>query len=102
MTRADKWKKRDCVLRYFAFKEECQSKGVKFENGQSITFILPFPKSYSDKKKRELDGQPHTLKPDTDNLLKSLLDALYQNDAHIWHIAEIKKLWGYQGKIIIK
>lgn len=102
MTKADRWKKRPCVLRYFAFRDECKLKNVTFDNGQSITFVVPFPKSYSKKKKQSLDGQPHTLKPDIDNLTKALFDALYDDDAHIWHIAGLKKIWGYEGKIIIK
>lgn len=107
MTKADAWKKRPCVLRYFAFKDEVKLKNVNYECGQEIIFVIPFPKSYSKKKKESLDGKPHLLKPDVDNLLKALLDAIFnketgKDDAHIWHIGDIKKVWGHDGKIIIK
>lgn len=72
------------------------------ENGDSITFILPMPKSWSRKKKSIMDGQGCTSKPDVDNLLKALLDALFLDDAHIWKISRLEKVWGYQGKIIIE
>lgn len=102
MTRADSWKQRPCVLRYWEFKDACRENAITFDNGQDITFVIPFPKSYSKKKKTSLDGQPHTIKPDVDNLMKSVLDAIYKDDSHIWHIGSIKKIWGFEGKIIIK
>ena len=106
MTKADAWKKRPCVLRYFAFKDEIESKKVTYNCGQAITFVIPFPKSYSKNKREGLNGKPHLLTPDADNLLKALLDAIFsqssgKNDSHVWHIGEIKKIWGHTGKIII-
>jgi Holliday junction resolvase RusA-like endonuclease len=102
MTKSDKWKKRPCVLRYFDFKKQCKEKGITFENGQEITFVMPFKKTYSEKKKKSLLEQPHLQKPDIDNLLKALFDAIFEDDSHIYHISSIKKVWGYEGKIIIK
>lgn len=101
MTRSDAWKKRPCVLRYWAFRDACKGNNLAYDNGQDITFVLPLKKSYSKKKKLLLDGQPHTIKPDADNLMKAVLDAIYKDDSHIWHIGSIKKIWGHEGKIII-
>lgn len=101
-TKSDAWKTRPCVLRYRAFKYECARLGVTFDNGESVTFIIPMPDSYSEKKKARLNGQPHTITPDTDNLFKALLDSIFKNDAHIWHIGGLKKIWGYSGEIIIE
>ena len=49
----------------------------------------------------ELNGRPHQQKPDVDNLTKSLLDALFEDDAHIWDV-RVSKSWGETGRIIIE
>lgn len=102
MTRSDKWNKRDCVLRYRAYCDEVRARKVYLpEHGARVTFILPMPKSWSAKKKTAMAGTPHQQKPDNDNLLKALCDALYADDSGIWDV-RITKLWGYDGEIIIK
>lgn len=102
MTRSDKWKKRDCVLRYRAFCDECRLRGVDIPPaGASIHFILPMPSSWSQKKRESMNGKPHQQKPDIDNLVKALADACHQDDSHIWHYAGLKKTWGQTGQIII-
>ncbi|MBJ9131176.1 RusA family crossover junction endodeoxyribonuclease [Citrobacter freundii] len=102
MTRADKWKKRPEVLRYRAFCDEVRLQGIELsESGSHVTFILPMPASWSKKKRAEFNGKLHQQKPDVDNLTKSLLDALFEDDAHIWD-ARVSKLWGETGRIIIE
>lgn len=66
-----------------------------------IIFIIPMPKSWSQKKRDLMNGQPHQQKPDIDNLTKSLLDALFDDDSHIWDI-RTSKVWGEMGQIIIE
>lgn len=101
MTRSDKWNKRDCVLRYRAFADECRLRGIRVpEQGAHITFVLPMPQSWSKKKRAEMAGKPHQQRPDVDNLHKSLLDALYDDDCTVWD-CRISKRWGESGKIII-
>ncbi|MGJ7799988.1 RusA family crossover junction endodeoxyribonuclease, partial [Enterobacter hormaechei subsp. xiangfangensis] len=51
--------------------------------------------------RQQFDGKPHQSKPDFDNLVKALSDAIYEDDAHIWD-ARITKLWGEVGQIIIR
>lgn len=55
-----------------------------------VIFYMPMPKSFSNKKKIALDMQPHLFKPDTDNLLKMILDRaegiLFDNDKRIYSI----------------
>lgn len=73
-----------------------QSKGFKFDKGipltVSITFGMPIPKSASKKRKTDMAAGiiPHTVKPDCDNLVKSILDALnkaaWYDDAQIVEI----------------
>jgi len=100
MTVRDKWKKRPCVLRYRAFADECRLRGVKVTNGCSIVFRIPMPASWSNKKKLEMVGMPHTQRPDIDNLLKAVMDAVLPEDSHI-HSIYIKKVWGDEGAIEI-
>ncbi|WP_447781252.1 RusA family crossover junction endodeoxyribonuclease [Enterobacter asburiae] len=102
MTRADKWKQRPPVMRYRMFCDEARLHGIQVpENGTHITFVLPMPQSWSKKKREAMDGQPHQQKPDLDNLTKSLLDALFEDDSHIWD-ARTSKVWGETGMIIIE
>ncbi|WP_460029401.1 RusA family crossover junction endodeoxyribonuclease [Mannheimia haemolytica] len=102
MTRADKWKKRDCVLRYRAFKDEVRLHNVSLpESGYHLIFVMPMPQSWSKKKKAEMNGKPHQQKPDKDNLEKALLDALFEDDCRIWD-GRVTKIWGEMGKIVVK
>ena len=102
MTRADAWRVpvRDCVARYRAFKDEVRLRAVSLENGDRVVFVLPMPVSWSKKKKAEMCGKPHQQKYDLDNLCKALMDALFQDDSHIWKLS-IEKIWGYTGEIRI-
>ena len=102
MTSADKWKQRPPVMRYRMFCDEARLHGIQVpESGAHITFVLPMPQSWSMKKRAAMDGQPHQQKPDLDNLTKSLLDALFEDDSHIWD-ARTSKIWGETGMIIIE
>lgn len=47
-----------------------------------------------------MNGQAHQQKPDADNMIKALMDALYADDAHIWDL-RVTKLWGVTGQILI-
>ena len=102
MTIGDKWKKRPPVLRYFAFKDEVRLKGVELPVcNYHVTFILPMPKSWSKKKKEEMNGRPHQQKPDKDNLEKALLDAVFEDDAKVWD-GRVSKRWGEVGQVIVE
>lgn len=100
MTRADKWKKLPEVLRYRAFCDEVRLQGVELpESGSHVTFILPMPASWNNKKRTEFNGKLHQTKPDFDNMIKALMDAINEDDAHIWD-SRVTKLWGEKGQII--
>lgn len=102
MTRSDKWKKRKCVLAYWAWCEEVRLNLWDTDlNDKSIIFYVPMPKSWSKKKKALNDGQCHTSKPDLDNMLKALFDALYGDDSHIHTLNKLQKKWAYKGAIEI-
>lgn len=69
--------------------------------GAHVTFVIPMPKSWPKKKKKQMGGCAHMDKPDLDNLLKALGDALYSDDSGIWDIHATKR-WGYEGRIVIE
>ena len=102
MTRADKWKKRDCVVKYRAYKDEVRGQKVQLpDSGAWIIFVLAMPVGWSKKKKKACYGKPHQQRPDKDNLEKGLLDALFEEDSRVWD-GRTSKIWGYTGSIIIK
>jgi Holliday junction resolvase RusA-like endonuclease len=101
MTRSDKWKQRPCVMRYRAFADEARLRDLKVnESGTHLRFDLPMPKSWGKAKRLSMEGQPHTQKPDIDNLVKAVFDALYTDDSHIWHFSAEKR-WAVVGSISI-
>lgn len=101
MTRADRWKKRPVVERYWAFKDELVLKAGTFVIPEVLNavFIFEMPASWSKKKKAEMDLMPHKNKPDRDNVLKAIQDAMSAEDSHIWD-GRTTKLWGTQNLII--
>ena len=77
MTQRDKWMKRPAVLRYRAFCDELRLKFRKRGfTGISLVFHIATPSSWSKKKAALKIGTPHDQKPDIDNMVKSVLDAL--------------------------
>ena len=103
MTRSDKWKKpaRPCVQRYRDFKDMVRLQKVQINpGGDLIVFLIKMPKSWSEKKKKAMNLQPHQVKPDKDNLEKALLDAVFGDDSHIWSNAPVK-LWSREEGFII-
>ena len=103
-TRADAWRKRDCVLRYRAYRDELRRKARGFvvpECDYHLHFFLPIPESWSAKKKLASEGQPHQSKPDKDNLEKAFLDALLEEDSRIWD-GRVTKRWSAKPRIEIE
>ena len=103
MTRRDKWLKpcRPQVQKYRNFCTQVALEKVRLNpSGAYIRFILRMPDSWSEKRKIEHNGKPHMRRPDLDNLVKGLLDALYENDAVVWDF-HAQKTWGRSGMILI-
>lgn len=102
----DVWKKRPVVLRYRAFCDElrlrvARAKLVLPHGGAAVTFHLPMPDSWSKRKREAMLGRPHQTKPDIDNLLKALMDALFENDAVVYDIHP-RKFWAVRGGIEVE
>ena len=105
MTQSDKWKKRPCVMRYWAYKAELlvlakQAGFIMPECNYHLTFFLQMPDTWSKKKKAEMMNTAHRVTPDKDNLEKGFLDALCIEDKMIWD-GRVTKKWGMNGSINI-
>ena len=107
MTRADRWKKRPIVVKYWAYKDSIREEQGDFRfphGGAEVTFYMEMPKSWSKKKKVENLGKPHQKKKnsDLDNLLKALWDALVwdeeDDDGMIWS-CKANKFWSDDPRI---
>ena len=108
MTRSDKWKNRECVMRYRAFSDQINSERSFIEKmvedvftsgALNITFTIPVPKSWSKKKQMMMCGKRHTQKPDLDNLVKAVMDSVFPDSDSFIHEIHAKKFWGSSGSI---
>lgn len=104
MTQSDRWKKRPAVVRYYQYKDdlvfEALAQGFVLSDEVELDFYLPMPKSWSKKKQAEMDGKPHQAKPDIDNMAKAVMDALLDEDSHVWSL-RARKFWATKGSVII-
>lgn len=105
-TRADVWKKRPAVVRYRAFADKLRAEAKRTgltppADGMEMIFFLPMPKSWSEKKRQKMNHAPHQSKPDLDNLVKAVLDALCDEDCHIWRLRGASKRWAHEGVVNI-
>ena len=103
MTQRDRWGKRQIVKDYFAFRDSVRQQIkdlLALQNNDDnktweeldIGFFIPMPKSWSKKKKLLMAGTPHKQRPDLDNYIKGLLDALLEEDCIVWRISA-RKIW---------
>jgi len=92
MTARDHWKQRPCVLRYRAWCD--LARFAAFQKNQKIELRKPAiltVKAYLPFGKVHRAG-PHTVRPDGDNILKAICDALFLNDQMVYKMS-IEKLW---------
>ena len=104
MTQRDRWAKRQIVRDYFAFRDTVKQeieRLLALQNNDDkkksweeldIGFLIPMPKSWSKKKRLEMAGTPHKQRPDLDNYIKGLLDALLEEDCKVWRVSA-RKIW---------
>jgi Holliday junction resolvase RusA-like endonuclease len=101
--RSDAWRKRPAVIRYRSYRDELKSEaqkyGFKVPTGFfHITFNVPMPKSWSNRRRLLMVGTPHRQKPDIDNLQKAFLDALCVDDSFVFDL-RASKVWSEIGSI---
>lgn len=99
MTQRDKWKQRPVVLRY---RDWCDATRKAVGCAEKTTLIFPVkmtvriflscPESWSRKKQLAHNGHPHTGKPDVDNIIKGIMDALFTNDSFVFKVLA-EKYW---------
>lgn len=71
---------------------EAKKKGFALNPaGMHITFWIPCPKSWSQKKKTAHHGMLHQAKPDIDNLAKAFFDSLVFEDKFIANVTLTKR-----------
>ena len=104
MSQRDRWAKRQVVIDYFAFRDTVKleiKRLLALQNNDDknksweeldIGFFIPMPKSWSKKKRSEMAGTPHKQRPDLDNYIKGLLDALLEEDCKVWRVSA-RKIW---------
>jgi Holliday junction resolvase RusA-like endonuclease len=84
-----------------------QAGGVKLDGSlhMHVKATFEMPLSWSMKKRKATDGKFCSKKPDADNILKIVADALngvaYHDDAAIG-AASIEKRWGQDGSVVVE
>lgn len=72
----------------------------------SLCIYMPIPKSWTKKKREEYDGKYHDKKPDQDNIIKAVCDAMngivYTDDRLIVEYGNIKKVYSIKPRVEIK
>ena len=96
-TYVDRWQKRPCVLRYRAW---CDLARLALKRVTKLRLDKPTMLSvrvYIQGPERKHYVGPHTQVPDSDNILKAVCDALFENDQMIYDL-RIRKLWADGGQ----
>ena len=105
MTRKDKYQTRPATARYWAFKDliilAAKKQKFKLGNQYECKFFIKVPTSWGKKKKSDFCGRPHQQRPDLDNLIKGVQDALMSEDSGVWS-TWATKYWWHEDKIIIR
>ena len=98
MTQRDKWAPSAAAKRYLAFRDNVLTfyavagKPRIPAGGLWFVFHLAMPPSWSKKDREAMCGTPHQQKPDVDNLVKAMLDALFEEDRLVWDV-RATKIW---------
>jgi Holliday junction resolvase RusA-like endonuclease len=66
-----------------------------------VVFVFRMPKSWSKKRKKEMEGTWCLKRPDLDNALGAVMDAILAEDSNVVRITECAKIWGERDEIRI-
>jgi len=90
-----------------SYQQQCGGERIDGAIQAYVTAIYPIPKSASKKKRAEMLGgtiKP-TVKPDTDNIAKAVLDALnniaYDDDSQVVMLT-VRKRYGETPRVIVE
>ncbi len=105
MTKAARWSLEPGVLRYKAFCAEVRRRAISLpEPGFLVEFHLAMPASWSGARRDDELGERHDGKPDLDNMVKGLIDAVYYKrkggDSHVWCVP-LPKRWAIESHFIV-
>lgn len=101
MTKADSWKKRPVVLRYWEYKDNLKAQyPYELPDSLYLSFAIKMPKSWSKAKKEDMRYKKHKQKPDVDNLCKSVMDCLAEEDQGVYKLYA-QKYWADEGSVQI-
>jgi Holliday junction resolvase RusA-like endonuclease len=102
MTRRDRWKRRPCVVRYFAWRDELRLRAGRLPKANRVTSLswcatFAPPKWLSKARRAAMLGKIHRQMPDIDNIYKAILDGLFPRskggDSGIG-FGIVSKVWG--------
>lgn len=101
------------VIQYLDYKQQISWAARNHYKGEplngaiylSLTFHMPMPESWSEKKKQRMNGQMHTKKPDRDNLEKGVCDAfnkiVWKDDGQVCD-GPIRKFYSFEPRIEVE
>lgn len=103
MKASDRWRKRPCVLRYWAWCDlarmcakaaGCPTDASEVKRFDIVCYFAP------PEKKQDRLGKPHRQTPDASNCLKSAEDALFKRDEGLYAVSS-EKYWGKVSRVEI-
>lgn len=106
MTQQDKYVMRPAAKKYWDFKAALKAAaGPMLDNPDiiAVTAWVPMKGSWPKSKQQAMAGKPCRLRPDCDNLVKAVMDALFDEDCCIWAGLSVKYwCWAGQEKVNVK
>jgi len=68
----------------------------------TVVAVRPLPKSWSKKKRKAMRGRYAKPRPDLDNILGGVMDALFPDDDDLVVETAVRKIWGDEPAIHIR
>jgi len=105
-TQRDRWKNRECVVRYHRWADVLRVasvrgmiQGLPVDWPVRVDILATFrhPASWRPSRKAQESRAPHHSKPDVDNIAKAVLDALFVRDEGIAWLT-VRKRWAAEDE----
>jgi len=95
MTKAASYSDKPGVVKFRAFCAEVRRREIELPGAFRVEFFLAMPPSWTEAHRDHARGETHNVKPDLDNLVKALMDAVFYKrkggDSHIWCVVASKR-----------